>query len=88
MARAVVRFSLNYGEANKKAGTKATASARKILTGAGFEKIGTSSYEADGQSHTSLTIALGRLLLDFDQLPRGVKLDHLWVYLDAPKRPN
>lgn len=56
---------------------------RHALQDAGFHKIGTSSYEADGTDTVSVLQALQVLLTQLEQLPDGA-IEHVWIYLDLP----
>ncbi len=77
MARAIVRHSLEAGHVPQR------NRIRNALEDAGFQKIGTSSYEADAVDTGSIIAALQVLLTQLDQLPDGA-IDHLWIYLDLP----
>ncbi len=83
VARAIVRFSLDGDY-----GSRATNKARKVLEDAGFDKIGTASYEVDGPSQEDIIAALDATLQILRSLPGGATLDHLWVYLDEPLPAN
>jgi len=80
MARAIVRYSINGEQTN------ATGNAvRKLLQDAGFDRVGTASFEAFGPPQPILVAAL-RDALDILENPLGGgELDHLWLYVDDPE---
>lgn len=80
MARSIVRYSID-GEKTNATGNEA----RKILESAGFEKIGTASFEALDVDQAILLAALAQLTNLFANPPGGGRVDHLWVYLDEPE---
>lgn len=77
MARAIVRCSLtdDYGSAGRNA-------AVAILEQAGFEWIGTFSFERRGGDVDDILVTLMDLLTQLGQLPGNTTLNHLWVYID------
>jgi hypothetical protein len=78
MARAIIRYSLD-GDASNQTGNEA----RSILEGAGFDRIGTASFEGDCDQAAMLA-TLEQLIDVLRRAPGGGTLDHLWVYVDVP----
>ncbi len=54
---------------------------RNALQGAGFDHIGTSSFEAQGVPLPELAAAINAMV---DRLSTS-QLDHLWIYVDVPE---
>lgn len=73
MARAIMRYSLAAE------GTNARSEFRSRLDAAGFEKLGTASWEAVDGDVLVLVDAIRDILAI---LARSGSLDHLWIYLD------
>lgn len=76
MARAIIRWSVN-GERSNETGN----ALGRILKDAGFEKIGTASWEASGGSQLQMIVALGNVIVELGK--REAQLDHLWTYIDS-----
>ena len=55
---------------------------RKVLTNAGFVKIGTAAYEGHFPTSTDAMDALADCIDFLDNLPPMFEVDHLWIYLD------
>jgi len=77
MARAIFRHSLQQGYAQQR------TQVRNLLEAAGFERIGTSSYEADEIPRAAVIQTLRQVFDVLDALPDGV-VDHVWIYFDQP----
>lgn len=56
----------------------------KVLAAGGFEKTGTSTWEADVVDRHSITATLKSVLDLLDGLPDRA-MDHLWIYFDQPE---
>jgi hypothetical protein len=79
MARAIIRYSLE----GDSAGTKRTRnSIRERLAGAGFEHLGTGSWEFRGAELGALIAQLRGVLEEVENLPPDSDLDHIWLYID------
>lgn len=78
MARAIVRYSFDGGA--KGARTKV----RNALRSAGFEEVGTASFEVRDAPCADVVEALHEILDIVKEPPAGVRIDHLWIYLDEP----
>ena len=78
MARAIIRYSFDRDN-----GTTNTQ-IRNMLEAKGFDKIGTSSFEADNLPQPSILDALEEVVDLIRVAPGGGTLDHLWVYVDEP----
>lgn len=74
MARAIVRYSFGSGD------VPVRNAVRGELEAAGFERIGTGSFEGQG-SRGDLLNALIRALTAAGE---AAVLDHVWIYLDEP----
>ena len=83
MARAIIRYSLD-SDASNATGNQI----RTDLEAAGFEKIGTASFEAWGIAQGDALNALDALFETLKNPPGGGNLDHLWVYFDDPDDSN
>jgi hypothetical protein len=79
-ARAIVRYSIN-GETSNVTGNEAA----KVLKDAGFDRIGTASWEGDIPDQGAVVDALQKLVTILRDPPGGGRLDHLWIYLDHPE---
>ncbi len=79
MARAIIRWSVN-GERSNQTGNEVVGR----LQQAGFERVGTASYEVDGAPMRHLVAALRDALDVLERPIGGGRLDHLWVYVDNP----
>lgn len=78
MARAIFRHSLEAGH------VPVRNQIRTVLEQAGFERIGTGSFEAENLSRHAITAALQQVLAILDDLPDGA-MDHVWIYFDQPE---
>lgn len=78
MARAIVRHSIEQGH------VPVRAEIMRVLTAGGFEKTGTSTWEADVVDRHSIAATLKKVLDLLDGLPDGA-MDHLWIYFDQPE---
>jgi hypothetical protein len=76
MARAIVRYSFDDGKDTRQ-------TIRDQLQAAGFEKIGTASFEKKQGSRDDLVDTLTSVL-GCAKGSEGGTLDHLWIYLDDP----
>ncbi len=74
MARAIVRFSIQKNQKPLR------GQVLRALRGAGFRRIGTSSFESSDVPLPDLAPALTELV---ERLATG-RLDHLWIYVDVP----
>lgn len=77
MARAIIRASINGPTPNSK-----QQELRKVLSGAGFRKIGTAAYEGRFPTPADAFAAVQDGMAFLEALPPGYEIDHLWVYLD------
>jgi hypothetical protein len=85
MARAIVRYSCN-NTTDKNEADRARAKIRKILTDAGFARVGsqkrgTASWELDSATPSAIGTALRKIFEVVEDLDPGV-LDHVWTYCD------
>jgi hypothetical protein len=78
VVRAIVRYSFDGGA--KGARTKV----RKALRAAGFQEVGTASFELRDAPCADIVEALHEVLDIVKDPPAGVRIDHLWIYLDEP----
>jgi hypothetical protein len=74
MARAIVRYSFGSED------VPVRNTVRAELESAGFQRIGTGSFEGKGLRN-DLIGALTRALAAADEADT---LDHVWIYLDEP----
>jgi hypothetical protein len=84
MARAIVRYSLQSGEAyshERTRRTRATNAIRATLTEAGFESVGTAAWEGTGNPKAILGTVERVVAIVREQAPE--MLDHLWLYADS-----
>ena len=83
MARAIIRLSLESGDASIRTRNRV----RNVLSDRGFSVgrpgAGTGSYEREGADVGDLVEAL-REMLEILDLPDAADVDHLWVYLGEP----
>jgi hypothetical protein len=89
MSRSIVRFSLNSPPGEKS--SKLNSEIRNRLELTGFSRVGTGSWEANGDRQkllaslgATLTWLSKRKTTRYDQ---GT-LDHIWIYLDNPDEPD
>ena len=83
MGRAIIRFSMDNDRSHVTGNL-----VRKELTDAGFEKIGTASFEADDLPQDQIFDALNKAVKILRDAPGGGTLDHLWIYVDQLPDPN
>jgi len=77
MARAIIRYSID-GESSNTTGN----ALRKSLEDAGFDRIGTGAYEADGIDPAAGLLKLAEVLATLRTPPGGGTADHVWIYFD------
>lgn len=77
MARGIVRWSIG-GENNNATGLRI----RKVLEDAGFDRMGTGTWEADGPPTADVIDAIQDALDLMKHPPGGGQLDHVWIYVD------
>ena len=78
MARAIIRYSFGTPD------TDARKAIRDALDDADFERIGTGTFQGEGERR-ALIDALTEALAAADS---AETLDHLWIYLDEPDEPD
>jgi hypothetical protein len=84
MARAILRYSLQSGNAyshERTRRTRATTAIRSALEAAGFASVGTAAWEGTGDTATILGAVGEVVAIVKDQAPE--MLDHVWFYVDA-----
>jgi hypothetical protein len=81
MARAIVRLSLDGPSPNN-----ALAVAKRTLTPTFRAVRRTGTMEAYGDPD-DLLAALGNLIDHLQNLPAGIRMDHLWIYADKAEPP-
>jgi hypothetical protein len=79
VARAIVRYSLQNDT-----GSAIRNTIVPILQQAGFQDIGTGSWEASGVPQNQLVDAVRQVLSIIPNPPGPGTLDHVWVVLDDP----
>lgn len=80
MARAIIRYSFNGP--TEQSSPKRTA-VRNMLRDAGFQRLGTASFEIRGADLADVVDQLQRVLVEIRSLPEGgCGLDPLWIYVD------
>lgn len=81
MTRAIIRLSLDGDGGATHNDVRAA-----LVTGAGFTRTGTSTYEYDGPEDAVLP-ALSQALAAIRRRRGGGAMDHLWVYITSNPAP-